>query len=236
VAGIAQLLAPDGWAVFEFDSLLPSLEDGEWDGFRHGHFSYLSLLSLTGMLTRHGLAAVDVTSHPVYGGVLRVTARRADAVSRPSSSVGASLAAERALRLDDADAYGRIGPAVDRTCTALRQLIDAERRAKGRVAAYGAPSRGNTLLNACGIGPDRLAFTVDRSPWKQGRVLPGSHVSIRAPDALAAGVSLVVILTWDIADDVAATLHALPESVGLAVPFPVVGRIARGAGQVPRSR
>jgi hypothetical protein len=225
VAGIADMLAPNGWAVFEFDSLLPSLKLGEWDGFRHGHFSYLSLLSLSGLLARHGLAAVEVTSHPVYGGVLRVTARRADRVWRPSDSVEAALADERAAGLDEAEGYARIGVSVDGTCSALRKLIDAEREAGGRVAGYGAPSRGNTLLNACAIGPDRLAFTVDRSNWKQGRVLPGSHVPIQAPETLAAGISLVVILTWDIADDVAATLGHLPESVGLAVPFPIVGRM-----------
>jgi hypothetical protein len=234
VAGIARLLAPDGWAVFEFDSILPSLEKGEFDGFRHGHFAYLSLLSLTGLLERHGLVPVEATTHAVYGGVLRVFVRRADDGARPDSSVDALLAAERRAGLDRASSYRRFESAVATTCAKLRRLVDVERAAGGRVAAYGAPSRGNTLLNACRIGTDRLEFTVDRSTWKQGRLMPGSGLPIRQPDALRDGISLVVILTWDIAEEVAKTLAAQPgPPLRLAVPFPEVrllpGR-ARGAG------
>jgi hypothetical protein len=106
-----------------------------------------------------------------------------------------------------------------------------ERAAGGRIAAYGAPSRGNTLLNACGIGVDQVEFTVDRAAWKQGRLLPGSGVPIRALDALTQDISLCLILTWDIADDVARDLAAQPGAPSrLAVPFPHVQLLAgRGA-------
>jgi len=237
VAGIARLMAPGGSAVFEFDSLLPSLETGAFDGFRHGHFTYLSLLSMTGLLERHGLVPVEATPHAVYGGVLRVIARRAGDGARPGPSVDAMLAAERRAGLDRASTYETLETAVATTCDKLRRLIDIERAAGGRVAAYGAPSRGNTLLNACRIGTDRLEFTVDRSTWKQGRLMPGSGLPIRSPDALRDGISLVVILTWDIAEEVAGALAAQPgPPLRLVVPFPEVGLLpsrARGTAGIP---
>jgi hypothetical protein len=225
--GVAALLAPGGAAIFEFDSLLPSLESGEFDGFRHGHFAYWSLVSLSGLLERHGLIATAVTVHPVYGGVLRVVARRA--ADRPplDASVGALLGRERDAGLEQVGTYGRFRSAIETTCTRLRQLLDGERAAGGRVAAYGAPSRGNTLLNACAISSDRIEFTVDRAPWKQGRVLPGSGIPIKAPAALNDGIGLALILTWDIAEEVARDLRAQPGSPPrLAVPFPQVGLLA----------
>jgi len=236
VAGMASLLSPGGVAVLEFDSLLPSLGKGEFDGFRHGHFSYLSLLSLNSMLVRHGLVPFEATTHPVYGGVLRVFVRRADDGVPPGPSVASVLAAERRAGMDDIATYRRFESAVARTCEGLRRLIDSERSAGGRVAAYGAPSRGNTLLNACDIDTDRLEFTVDRSSWKQGRLLPGSHLPIRPPAALQEGISLAVILTWDIAEEIA---DLLAEQAGpplrTAVPFPevkVLPRRSENADQV----
>jgi C-methyltransferase C-terminal domain/Putative zinc binding domain len=226
MAGIARLLGPRGEAVFEFDSLLPSLERGEFDGFRHGHFSYLSLTAMAGLLARHDLVPVDATTHPVYGGVLRLTvARRADGATR-GETVTVLLAEEQRAGLGRVATYGRFDQAVRTTCAELRRLIDREERAGGRVVAYGAPSRGNTLLNACGIGPDRIGFTVDRSVWKQGRLLPGSGVPIRPPAALMEAPSLVLILTWDIADEIAEQLSVGPwPPFKLAVPFPEVGLV-----------
>jgi hypothetical protein len=206
---------------------MPSLETGEFDGFRHGHFAYWSLLSLSGLLERHGLVATAVTAHPVYGGVLRVVARRAGQGPPPDDTVAAVLARERDAGLEQVDTYGRFRTAIETTCARLRRLVDDEHAAGGRVAAYGAPSRGNTLLNACGIGPDRVEFTVDRAAWKQGRVLPGSGIPIRVPAALNEGIGLALILTWDIADEVARDLRAQPGSPPrLAVPFPHVGLLA----------
>jgi SAM-dependent methyltransferase len=223
VAGITRALAPGGRAVFEFDSILPSLERGEFDGFRHGHFGYFSLTALTGLLARHGLSPVEATTHPVYGGVLRVVARRSSDPASADDSIRSLVRAERQAGLESVSTYARFERAVRTTCHGLRRLIDQERASGGRVAAYGAASRGNTLLNACGIGRDRLAFVADRSAWKQGRLLPGSHVPIVPPAALRDGIALVLILTWDIADEVSRQLAADPgPPLRIGIPFPEV--------------
>jgi hypothetical protein len=223
MAGMAALLAPDGALVIEFAHLLPMVTGLQFDSIRHGHFSYLSLTAVRTALANHDLVVYDAAEFPVYGGVLRVLARR-----RPSRNTGPSrrveqiLAAERAAGLGDPNTYVEFRRGVDRIRADLVGLLSRLRTADERVVAYGAPSRGNTLINSCGITVDIVEFTVDRSTAKQGRFLPGSHLPILAPEALArAHPSVVLILTWDIQEEVIRQLADIRQWGGrFLVPIP----------------
>jgi hypothetical protein len=204
---MARLLGPDGCLALEFDHLLPTIEGRQVDAFRHGHRSYLSLSWLADALRRHGLVAVEATPVPVYGGALRVLARRARSHD-VAGSVAAILERERAAGLAEVSTFQGFAREVAQA-RAATVTIFTERAAAGHpVAAYGAPARAVTLLNYYGLGPELLAFTADASPSKQGRFIPGVRVPIVAPAALqAARPDEVLILTWDIAPEVVRQLE-----------------------------
>ena len=209
LAAMARLLAPDGWLALEFDHLLPTIEGRQFDAFRHGHRSYLSLTWLAEALARQGLVAVEAKPFPVYGGALRVLARRAGAGDADvTRSVAAMLEREAAAGLGDVSTFHAFARDVAEARSATVAFLN-ERAGAGRpVAAYGAPARAVTLLNYYGLGPELLAFTADASPTKQGRAIPGVRLPITAPEALrVARPAEVLILTWDIAPEVIAQLE-----------------------------
>ena len=218
LAGLAALLSPDGTLVAELDHLLPTVEGLQFDAIRHGHFTYLSLGSLAAALRRQGLAVVDASLQPVYGGALRAWIRPAAAGVRPAPIVAELLDRERAAGLDAPGAYRRFADGVGAACREVVAFLGERRDAGRRVAGYGAPSRGNTLLQTAGIGPDLLPFTVDRSAAKHGRYMAGTGIPILPPDALeAARPDVVLLLTWDIASEVIAQQPRVP---AWAVPIP----------------
>jgi SAM-dependent methyltransferase len=236
VAGIADLLAPGGWAVFELDHVLPIIVEGQFDAFRHGHFTYWSLTSFDALIRRHGLAVVDVTEQPVYGGALRITARWAEEISLPAGgvvgteselpaeAVSLMFDKERAAGLDEFRTYERFAMRVASALRELREFLGAERTAGRLVAGYGAPTRGSTLLNAAGIGPELLPFTVDRSPTKQGLLMPGCRIPIERPEhLLETSPEVVLILTWDIsAEIVAQQIELRDRGARFMVPIPAL--------------
>lgn len=210
IAGIARILKPLGTVTLEFPHLLKMLSLCQFDTIYHEHFSYLSLLAVERMLGVHGLAVYGVEELPTHGGSLRVYA------AHEGSAIGdEALAAERdKVRQDEADAelsdirtYSELGSeAARRKMDLLDFLISAKREGK-RVLGYGAPAKGNTLLNYCGIGPELLEYTVDVSPLKQGRYLPGVNVPVRSPDVLLADrPDYILILPWNLREEIAKQL------------------------------
>ncbi len=223
VAGFKRLLAPGGMVSIEFPHLLRLIEGNQFDTIYHEHFSYLSLTAVTRLLARHGLGIHDVVELPTHGGSLRVLAQHADA---PALQVGTG-----AIKvLDDESRAGLGGPQVYRDFQSrvtrtrlalLRFLIDA-RAAGKRVWGYGAPAKGNTLLNFCGVRADLIEATVDRSPHKQGRYLPGVRIPVRAPeDLVAARPDFVLILPWNLREEVVGTMSVVRGWGGkFVVPIP----------------
>jgi SAM-dependent methyltransferase len=227
VAGMVDVLRPGGRVVLELDHLLPIIVDGQFDAFRHGHLTYWSLHALNALLLRHGLAALSVTEQPVYGGALRVVAGAADS-NAPGPTVRRVLEAEVQAGLDRPGTYSGFAERVARETDRLHGYLVAERAAGRLVAGYGAPTRGATLLNAARITPELLPFTVDRSPDKQGRLMPGSRIPIEPPSHLEeAAPDVVLILTWDIRDEVIAQQVALRDrGVRFVVPVPALEVVA----------
>jgi 2-polyprenyl-3-methyl-5-hydroxy-6-metoxy-1,4-benzoquinol methylase len=224
VEGFAVLLKPDGVVTVEFPHLLRLMQETQFDTIYHEHFSYLSLHVVQRIFARHGLRVFDVTQLPTHGGSLRVFACHIGAAHEQTAAVATVLQAELDAGLETDEAYRRFAQQVIETkCALLRFLVDA--RAAGKtVAAYGAPAKGNTLLNYCGVGPELVAFTVDRSPHKQGMLLPGTRIPVHAPDAImTAKPDYVLILPWNLRDEVTAQMAAIREWGGrFVVPIPTV--------------
>jgi SAM-dependent methyltransferase len=223
VAGFAVLLARDGLATFEFPHLLRLVERNAWDTIYHEHFSYLSVSALLPLFSRHGLEIIDVEEFTTHGGSLRLSVTPAGArCVRPA--VAEIVERERAAGLTTRAGYERFVDAVRESQYALIEYLIAKRRAKQRVAAYGAAAKGNTLLNSCGIRGDLIEYVVDRNPHKVGRVMPGSHIPIRAVAELEADtVETVLILPWNLSDEILASMaHLRARGVRFAVPIPFI--------------
>ncbi|HEV7641648.1 MAG TPA: class I SAM-dependent methyltransferase [Gaiellaceae bacterium] len=208
VGGFRRLLAPHGVVTFEFPHLVSLIEEGQFDTIYHEHFSYFSLLSASSVLAAHGLVVFDVEELPTHGGSLRVYARHVENDALPiGERVRELLARERA------DGYDTLGPYLrfaDRVRADKRRLLEffvAAKEEGKTIAAYGAPAKGNTLLNYCAIGTDFIDFTVDLNPAKQGRFLPGTHIPIDAPERLAAErPDLIFLLPWNLRDELSEQL------------------------------
>ena len=195
VAGIALLLAPQGVLTLEFPHLLELIEKNQFDTIYHEHFSYFSLLASERILAAHGLEVFDVEELPTHGGSLRLFARHAGAEApAASAALEAVRKREHEARLDTLDGYAGYAERVAETRRNLLAFLIDAKRAGRRVAGYGAPGKGNTLLNYCGIRTDFLDFTVDRNPYKHGRFLPGTHVPIFPVEQLR-GIAELVKLT-----------------------------------------
>jgi SAM-dependent methyltransferase len=223
VQGVAILLAPDGTATFEFPHLARLLEGLQYDTIYHEHFSYFSLTAIRDVFAAHGLAVVDVDELPSHGGSLRVHAAHGAERRTPSPAVEALAAREDAEGLRDPERYRRFARDVEESKRALLELLIDLRREGKQVVGYGAPGKGNTLLNYCGIRTDLLEYTVDRNPYKHGRFTPGTQIPIMPPDRIAeTRPDAIVILPWNLAREIAAQLAYTKEwGARLIVPIPV---------------
>jgi len=225
VAGLKIALAPEGVITIEFPHLMQLVANNQFDTIYHEHFSYFSWVSAERIFAAHGLVLYDVEELPTHGGSLRIYARHTEDESKPVTVRAQSLRQREVeaglLSLDYYRSFARQVEATKRDL--LEFLIEAKRSGK-RVVGYGAPGKGNTLLNYCGIRTDFLEFTVDRSPYKQGKFLPGTQIPIRHPDALReAQPDFVLILPWNLRDEIAAQLSYVREWGGrLVVPIPRV--------------
>ena len=220
-AGLAALVKPDGLVTLEFPHLLRLVEGRQYDTIYHEHYQYLSLLTAQRALATADLVVVDVEELTTHGGSLRVFARPAASAGEPAASVKAVLEAEAAAGLHTVDGHRGFAGAVDQIKgDLLRFLLDA-RAAGATVVGYGAPGKGNTLLNHCGIRTDLLAWTVDRSPYKQGKFLPGTHIPIYAPERIAeARPDYVLVLPWNLRAEITSQLSYIREWGGKLV-FPI---------------
>lgn len=203
VEGIRMVLKPSGIATLEFPHLQRLVEQNQFDTIYHEHFSYFSFLTVQRIFCEHQLRIFDVDELPTHGGSLRVYVCHADGTEPESPSVAALADRETALGYGHPELYARFHEQVQTVKRdLLRFLLDA-REAGKTVAGYGAPAKGNTLLNYCGVRSDLLAFTVDRSPHKAGRFLPGTHIPIYSPDRLRdVKPDYVLILPWNLKDEV----------------------------------
>jgi SAM-dependent methyltransferase len=204
VAGMARLLAPEGTITLEFPHLLRLIEDCQFDTIYHEHFSYFSLLALLPVFAAHDLAVIDVDQLPTHGGSLRLWVRHAGTdAGEVAPGVEVVLGAERQAALDQIDAYRGFAQQVPEERRALRTLLHDLKGAGLSIAGYGAPAKGNTLLNYCSIDTTLVDFTVDVSPWKQGRYLPGTHIPIRAPDEIRrVRPDVLLVLPWNIEGEI----------------------------------
>lgn len=221
VAGLAIALSPTGTATIEVPHLLELLEHTQFDTIYHEHYSYFSLLAVSALLARHDLDVYDVERLPTHGGSLRLYIGHGGAHAI-SAKVGELLALERASGLDTPQRYASFG---EQVALVQRELVAFLREAHARgavVVGYGAPAKGNTLLNTCGVTSELIAFTVDRSPHKQGLFLPGSHIPIHAPERiLEARPDYVLILPWNLEAEIVERLPELSTWGGrFVVPIP----------------
>jgi SAM-dependent methyltransferase len=200
VAGMKVLLADDGVITMEFPHLLRLIEDNQYDTIYHEHFSYFSFLTARQVFAAHGLRLFDVEELETHGGSLRIYGAHIDDAAKPETERARELLArEEAAGLTDLATYrGYAQRVTDDKRAVLSLLIDLKREGRS-IVGYGAPAKGNTLLNYCGIGTDFLDYTVDLNPHKQGHLLPGSHVPIRPVEALReTRPDVVVILPWNL--------------------------------------
>jgi 2-polyprenyl-3-methyl-5-hydroxy-6-metoxy-1,4-benzoquinol methylase len=223
VAGFAILLKPDGVITVEFPHLLRLIAGRQIDTIYHEHFSYFSALVVDRVFARHGLRVFDIDRLPTHGGSLRIHAcHDANLARQRTERLHGLLGDERAAGLAEPAAYDRFAAAAaDVKCDVLAFLVAARR--EGRlVAGYGAPAKGNTLLNYCGVGPELIRFTVDRSPHKQGLYLPGSRIPIFAPARIfEAKPDYVFILPWNLEDEIVGQMAAVRAWGGkFVVPIP----------------
>jgi C-methyltransferase C-terminal domain/Putative zinc binding domain/Methyltransferase domain len=225
VAGITTLLKPEGVVTIEFPHLQQLVEQNQFDTIYHEHFSYFSLVSAERVFAAHGLRIFDVDELWTHGGSLRIYACPA---TNERLGESPALAALRARELDagyaDIETYAVFEERARETKRKLLEyLIDAKRAGK-TVVGYGAPGKGNTLLNYCGIRTDFIDFTVDRNPYKQGRYLPGTHIPIHAPERIAeVEPDVILILPWNFKDEIIEQLaYARAWGAEFIVPIPEV--------------
>ncbi len=220
-AGLAALVKPDGLVTLEFPHLLRLIERRQYDTIYHEHYQYLSLRTAQRALATGGLRVVDVEELSTHGGSLRVYARPEGSAGETGEAVARLLAAEAAAGLHTLDGHRGFAEAVAAVKRDLMGFL-LEARAKGAtVVGYGAPGKGNTLLNHCGIRSDLLAWTVDRSPYKQGLFLPGTHIPIYEPERIARErPDYILVLPWNLREELTAQLAYVREWGGRLV-FPI---------------
>jgi SAM-dependent methyltransferase len=225
VKGLQILLKPGGVVTLEFPHLMRLMEESQFDTIYHEHFSYFSFLSAEQIFAAQGLTLFDVEELPTHGGSLRVYARHAGDATKPVSE----RAQEMRRREIDAglrriETYARFGEQVKETKRKLLEFLIGAKRAGKTVVGYGAPGKGNTLLNYCGVRTDFIDFTVDRSPYKQGKFLPGTHIPIHPPDRIReTRPDYVLILPWNFKEEIVQQMAYIREWGGkFVVPIPEV--------------
>ncbi|HUT50217.1 MAG TPA: class I SAM-dependent methyltransferase [Alphaproteobacteria bacterium] len=224
VEGLRMALKWTGVLTIEFPHLLRLIEQNQFDTIYHEHFSYFSLTTAERVLKVHDLRIFDVEELPTHGGSLRIYACR-DELDRETTSNVIRIKQDEAKaglqRMDTYRDFGRRAAAVGRE---LRDFLTNVKSAGKSVAGYGAPAKGNTLLNYCGIGPELLPYTVDVSPHKQGRLLPGSHIPVEHPDVIAERKpDYLLVLPWNLTDEIISDMRHVRDWGGrFVVPIPDV--------------
>ncbi len=224
--GLRALVADDGWVSIEVQHLLTLVARTQFDTIYHEHFQYYTVLTAQRALAAGGLALVDVELLDTHGGSVRLWARPAEAVragtaGAPTQAVADVLAAEEKAGLHTAEGHDGFAAAVSRVRDDLVAFLVDARRSGKTVVGYGAPGKGNTLLNYCGIRPDLLAYTVDRNPYKHGRFTPGTRIPVLAPERIAADrPDYVLVLPWNLRTELTEQLSYVREWGGRLV-FPI---------------
>jgi SAM-dependent methyltransferase len=225
VRGMKILLAPGGVITVEFPHLMCLMEENQFDTIYHEHFSYFSFITAEKIFAAHGLILFDVEELSTHGGSLRIFARHAEDVSKPVTLRAHELRErEVAAGFMRLETYAQFDGRVKETKRKLLEFLIQVRREGKSVAGYGAPGKGNTLLNYCGIRSDLLDYTVDRSSYKQGKFLPGTHIPIFHPDKIReTKPDYVLILPWNLKEEIRQQLSYVREWGGrLVVPIPGV--------------
>ncbi len=225
VKGLKTLLGSSGVITMEFPHLLQLMQFNQFDTIYHEHFSYFSFLAVSRVFERHGLRLFDVEEIPTHGGSLRIYGCHANDASKPTGARAQALVAkEEAVGFGRLEHYLSFRPQVEATKRKLLSFLISVKEAGKVVVGYGAPAKGNTLLNYCGVRTDLLDYTVDRSPHKQGQCLPGVHIPIYAPERIReTKPDYVLILPWNIREEVMAQMAFVREWGGqFVVPIPEV--------------
>jgi SAM-dependent methyltransferase len=210
--GMRALLADDGHVVIEIPHLLKLIEGGEFDTIYHEHYSYLTLLTTQRVLATAGLTVVDVEELPTHGGSLRTWSTPTERNVERSTNVNHVLAEEVRAGLHSLEGYDGFAATVMKVRKDLMDFLFACRRDGAVVAGYGAPGKGNTLLNHCGVRSDLLSYTVDRNPFKHGKFLPGTHIPIHPVEKLAeTRPDYVLILPWNLRQEISQQLTYVRE-------------------------
>jgi SAM-dependent methyltransferase len=222
VAGMQRLLKPEGLITLEFPHVLHLVRENQFDTIYHEHFSYFSLATIERLAERHSLRLVDVDELRTHGGSVRVYLAHAASDYDVSVRVPALLAVERQLGFHDLRGYASFSEQVRHTKRRLLScLIEAKESGK-TICGYGAPGKGNTLLNYCGIGTDFLDFTVDRNPYKHGRFTPGMHIPIYPTEMIdQVKPDYILILPWNLKDEIIAQMrHVASWGAKFIIPIP----------------
>jgi len=225
VAGMKIALAPRGVITVEFPHLVRLVAEKQFDTIYHEHFSYFSLLSVSQIFAAHGLTIFDVEELETHGGSLRIYACHTEDPLRPiTPRVDALRVHESEAGLDQLNYYADFAEQVRETKRKLLDFLIAAKRAGKSIAGYGAPGKGNTLLNYCGIRTDFLDYTVDRNPYKHGKFLPGTHIPIHPPERIReTRPDYVMILPWNVKQEIMAQLAYIREWGGqFVIPIPEV--------------
>jgi SAM-dependent methyltransferase len=209
VAGLATLLKPAGTITLEFPHLLRMLEGGEFDTIYHEHYSYFSLMTASRIFAAHELTVSDVEELPTHGGSLRLHVQHA-ATAKPSARVASLLAREHAAGLGSIAVYKAFGVRTRDVRGRILAFVEGLVGTGMRLAGYGAPAKATTILNYCGIGTDIIEYTVDRSPHKQGRFIPGVRVPVFAPEEIfERKPDVVVVFPWNILAEITAQMRGI---------------------------
>jgi hypothetical protein len=225
VGGMKILLGRTGVITMEFPHLYQLMQHNQFDTIYHEHFSYFSFVTVERVFAHHGLTLFDVEELPTHGGSLRIYGRHTEDASKP---VGPRVEALRARELAEGfltlAKYGAFRRQVEETKRTILEFLIGAKRAGKSVAGYGAPGKGNTLLNYCGIRTDFLDYTVDRSPYKQGKYTPGTHIPILAPEHIrATRPDYLFILPWNLADEIMQQCSYIREWGGrFVIPIPTI--------------
>jgi SAM-dependent methyltransferase len=225
VRGMKFLLDKNGVITLEFPHLMRLMEENQFDTIYHEHFSYFSLVTIRKLFSRHGLKVFDVEELTTHGGSLRIYAGHEDDDLKPiGKRVDDLLSREEKAGLTYLEHYLAFGEQVKETKRKFLEFLIAAKREKKFVVGYGAPAKGNTLLNYCGVGSDLINYTVDRSPHKQGRFLPGTHIPIYSPDRIRETMpDYLLILPWNLKDEIMDQMKCIKQWNGrFVVPIPEV--------------
>jgi hypothetical protein len=223
VKGVSILLKPRGVVTMEFPHVMRLIEENQFDTIYHEHFSYFSLLTAERIFAFHHLTLFDVEELPTHGGSLRIYGRHADDDSNPVSSRLLDLRAkELAAGYERLNTYSAFTEQVKETKRKLLEFLIEAKRKKKTIAGYGAPGKGNTLLNYCGIRTDFIDYTVDRNPYKQGKFLPGTHIPIEHPEKIReTQPDYVLILPWNFKEEIMQQIAYIREWGGqFIIPIP----------------